>query len=337
MTDQTLIARIRDLSTPLEPKPTGMEPWLEPLQGIKAVLFDVYGTLLISASGDIGLSGNQPASIDLQALLANSGINAGINEERAQADHQCCHEERLSGQNHRTSEHGRSNSNDQTPPQSPIDIRQQLSAPIGERLSAAIHADHARARAASGMFYPEVDIRVIWATLLAEIGCQPTPQELERIAVEYECRVNPVWPMPGLADVLSALRQRGLVLGIISNAQFYTPLTLDAFLGQAPAALGLDPNCSAWSYQLREAKPSTAIYQVALDGLTRKHGIPPEQVLYIGNDRRNDIGPAQRLGLKTVLFAGDARSLRLREDDPELIGVSADRVITQLDQIEQIA
>ncbi|MEA3640626.1 MAG: HAD family hydrolase [Lamprobacter sp.] len=298
MTDQTLIARIRDLSTPLEPKPTGMEPWLEPLQGIKAVLFDVYGTLLISASGDIGLGGNPSGSIGLPALLANAGINADTRPSRS-------------------------------------GIQQQLRAPIGERLSAAIRADHADARA-SGKLYPEVDIRAIWATLLAEHGYQATPQQLERIAVEYECRINPVWPMPGLADLLGALRQRGLLLGIVSNAQFYTPLILEAVLGQAPAELGLEPSCSAWSYQLREAKPSTIIYQVALDGLARKHGIPPEQVLYIGNDRRNDIWPAQQLGLKTALFAGDARSLRLREDDPKLIGVSADRVMTQLDQVEQI-
>ncbi|WP_462320856.1 HAD family hydrolase [Halochromatium sp.] len=336
MSDQTLIARIRDLSTPLEPKPTGMEPWLKPLQGIKAVLFDVYGTLLISASGDIGLSGNQPGSIDLQTLLANADINAGINEECAQADQQVCHTpERLNGQDHPTSEHGRSHRDDQTPQQSPTGIQQQLSAPIREHLSALIRADHARAQA-SGRLYPEVDIRAIWATLLAEQGHQPTPQQLERIAVEYECRVNPTWPMPGLAEVLSTLRKRDLVLGIVSNAQFYTPLILEAFLGRAPAALGLAPRCSTWSYKLREAKPSTAIYQVALDGLAREHGIRPEQVLYIGNDRRNDIWPAQQLGLNTALFAGDARSLRLREGDPELIGVSADRVMTQLDQVEQI-
>ncbi|MBK1619464.1 hypothetical protein CKO42_13655 [Lamprobacter modestohalophilus] len=344
MTDQTLIARIRDLSTPLEPKPTGMAPWLEPLPGIKAVLFDVYGTLLISASGDIGLSGNPPGSIDLQALLAhaginpgiNAGINAGINQERAQADPQMRHPQaRLSGQDHPTSEPGRHHRNEQTPQQSPIGIQQQLRTPIGERLSAAIRTDHARARA-SGRLYPEVDIRAIWSTLLDAQGYQPTAQQLEWIALEYECRVNPVWPMPGLADVLDALRQRDLVLGIVSNAQFYTPLILEAFLRQPPAALGLESSCSAWSYQRREAKPSTAIFQFALDGLARAHGIRPGQVLYIGNDRRNDIWPAQRLGLKTALFAGDARSLRLREDDPELIGVNADRVITELAQVKQL-
>ena len=48
-----LIARIRGLSRPLEPKPTALKPRLKRLEGIRAVLFDVYGTLVISASGDI--------------------------------------------------------------------------------------------------------------------------------------------------------------------------------------------------------------------------------------------------------------------------------------------
>ncbi len=315
MTDETLIARIRDLSIPLEPKPTGMAPQLAPLPGIKAVLFDIYGTLLISASGDIGLDGSAMPSIELQPLLATAGID--LDAEPIERPFECPFK--------RTGEPSARRDYD---PQ-----LQQLG--IRERLSAAIQADHVQRRAA-GTGYPEVDIRSIWATVLAKLGLRPTRQQLQRIALEYECRVNPIWPMPGLADLLSALRQQDLVLGIVSNAQFYTPLILEAFLGQPPAALGFDPRCSAWSYQLREAKPSTAIYQVALDGLAREHGIRPEQVLYIGNDRRNDIWPAQRLGLKTALFAGDARSLRLREDEPRLASVSASCVITELAQIEQL-
>lgn len=319
MTDETLLARIRDLSTPLAPKPTGIEPLLAALQGVKAVLFDVYGTLLISASGDIGHDSSGMEPIALGALLTMAGIEPGAEKtadslERAasrtgrphQDWHQDWHQDR------------------QAPPLG-----------IGERLSAAIEAEH-EARRAGGTGYPEVDIRSIWAAVLAELGLRPTAQQVQKIALEYECRVNPVWPMPGLANLLSALRQHDLVLGIVSNAQFYTPLILEAFLGQPPAALGLESGCSAWSYQLREAKPATAIYQVALDGLARSHGIRPDQVLFIGNDRRKDIWPAGQLGLKTALFAGDARSLRLHEQDRALAGVAPDRVLTELAQVLQI-
>jgi putative hydrolase of the HAD superfamily len=142
--------------------------------------------------------------------------------------------------------------------------------------------------------------------------------------------------MPGLPETIARLRERALVLGIVSNAQFYTPLIIEAFLGRPPTALGLDPECSAWSFRLGIAKPSTAIYRPAIDGLQRVHGISPEQVLYIGNDQRNDIWPASRLGLRTALFAGDARSLRLREDDPALTGIEPDRVVTELLQVPEL-
>jgi len=274
---QHLIGRIRDLSSPLAPRPTGAEPLLGPLPGIRAVLFDIYGTLVISASGDIGLAGEQDEESAFWAALDTAGLvpPAGV-----------C----------------------------PNDLK------------AAIGNFHAE-RKAAGVEYPEVDILDIWRSVLGSEG------DIAHLAVEYECRVNPVWPMPGLAELLAEIRDRGFVLGIVSNAQFYTPLMLEAFLGRPLPALGFDPECCAFSYHLLEAKPSTRIYREALTGLSRRHGISPLEVLYVGNDIRNDIRPAAEVGCRTALFAGDARSLRLREDDPGCVGVQPDRVVTELRQI----
>lgn len=289
MSDETLIERIRTLyETPLAPEPTALAPELDPIDGVKAVLFDVYGTLLISASGDIGLAGDACDGRDLGQLLASADLDA------PSADTAGLDSDGL--------------------------------------VQAAIEAEHERARA-RGADYPEVDILTIWAQVLGTLALQPTPEQLRRLAIEHEGRSNLVWPMPGLAETLAALRARGLALGIVSNAQFYTPLILETFLGQPPAGLGLDPECSAWSYQLGVAKPSQTIFRPALEGLQRKHGIRPEQTLYVGNDRRNDIWPAGQLGLRTALFAGDNRSLRLREQDHRLDAVTPDRIITELTQI----
>ena len=41
-------------SAELSPLPTGVKASGEPLDGIKGVVFDIYGTLLISGSGDVG-------------------------------------------------------------------------------------------------------------------------------------------------------------------------------------------------------------------------------------------------------------------------------------------
>ena len=65
-------------------------------------------------------------------------------------------------------------------------------------------------------------------------------------------------------------------------------------------------------------------------------GIETSSVLYLGNDMLNDILPADRAGFQTALFAGDARSLRLRKDDPRCQGLAADLVITDLMQLVEL-
>ncbi|NBC14719.1 MAG: HAD family hydrolase [Gammaproteobacteria bacterium] len=285
--DAQLIARIRALTTPLAPLPTAMSPRVDPLIGIRAVLFDVYGTLVISGCGDIGLT----ATDDLPKAFAEAWRAAELD---------------------------------------PRALPKGFDAATA--LTDKIRADHAASRAA-GVDYPEVDIVAIWRRLLADLRISADDSRLRRLALEYELRTNPVWPMPGLAAVLATLAAQGLVLGLVSNAQFYTPLMLEAFLGRPLAAVGLDPDCCVLSYRQAVAKPSTAIYRPALDALQSRHGIAPEAVLYIGNDIRNDVQPAQALGCRTALFAGDARSLRLREDDPGLRRVVADRAVTELEQL----
>jgi len=47
----------------------------------------------------------------------------------------------------------------------------------------------------------------------------------------------------------------------------------------------------------------------------------------------NDILPAQRIGFKTALFAGDKRSLRLRPDDARCEDIVPDIIVTDLLQL----
>jgi putative hydrolase of the HAD superfamily len=61
--------------------------------------------------------------------------------------------------------------------------------------------------------------------------------------------------------------------------------------------------------------------------------IPAASVLYVGNDMRNDIVPAASVGFNTALFAGDQRSLRLRESDADCRNVTPDVIVTDLRQL----
>ncbi|HEB78413.1 MAG TPA: HAD family hydrolase [Methylothermaceae bacterium] len=280
MTDAELIERIRALSRPLTPRPTDVEARLVPLPDLQAVLFDIYGTLFISAAGDIGVGLAVDGDSAFRAALEAVGLPA-----RGGA----------------------------------------------ELLTRAIEAEHARKRAA-GIDHPEVDIVAIWHTVLAQMELSAPEPTLRRLALEYELRVNPVWPMPGLAETIDALRCRGLRLGVISNAQFFTPLLFPALLGRSLAQLGFAPQLCIYSWQVGIAKPSPRLYERAAAELDHA-GIEPGRVLYVGNDMRNDIWPADLVGFRTGLFAGDARSLRLREDDPRCRNVQPTCVFKSLPQI----
>lgn len=292
-----LISAIKALSQPMRPVLPAPAPALRrpDLSGIRAVLFDVYGTLVQSGSGEIGLAdaGAADRAEFFRAALKAAGIRpagAGAGARGVAA------------------------------------------------MSAAIRRAHDAART-GGAAYPEVDIEDIWRTVLAELhraGLAPAEvdgRQVRRAAVEYECRVNPAWPMPGFPGCLAPLRRHGIKLGIVSNAQFFTPLLFPALTGRGLPELGFDPEICAWSYQAGCAKPAPAIFQTALHPLREKHGIRPESVLAVGNDMLNDIAAAAACGCRTALFAGDARSLRLRAGDPRCGGIKPDWIINDPRQL----
>ena len=281
-------------SRPLAPITTGVQARLEKLPDVRCVLFDVYGTLLISGSGEVGtLLPNASVGAFSEALAA-IGISAAS----------------------RTSE------------------ETQLSEEKGRTtLVAAVAASHRRDHAA-GVDYPEVDIVEIWQVCLSQLADEglislPPQVDYSRLALEYELRTNPVWPMPGAGPYLATLRERGILTGIISNAQFFTPQILAALMAEAFRDLESSDDVQYYSYRHRQAKPGEALFRLAAQNLADR-GISPSEVLYVGNDMLNDIWPASRVGFRTALFAGDQRSLRWRENDERVANISADLVVTEL-------
>jgi len=191
----------------------------------------------------------------------------------------------------------------------------------------AIERNH-RCLKDSGIDYPEIQIDRIWQQVL---GIEDIEQ-VRKFAIEYELIVNPVYPMPDLERLLASCRQQKLAMGIISNAQFFTPLLFEWFLGAGMEKLGFDSRLIFMSYQLGVAKPSIKIFEMAAAAIGAMR-LDTAATLFVGNDMLNDIYPARSLGFKTALFAGDRRSLRLRADDPRCRDLSADLVLTDLAQL----
>ena len=267
----------------MHPLPTDTAPGGQIREPLKAILFDIYGTLFVSGSGDVGVAEELATerfrqSNALEAWRAHYRISWSVEQTT-------------------------------------------------RKLWAAIRQEHARLKA-TGVDYPEVKIDRIWQGILGWSDLD----RVRRLAQAYECIVNPTYPMPGLDHVLRTLRSRGLRMGIVSNAQFFTPYLFQTFLGATTETLGFARELTLYSYRFGWAKPSRRLFDLAVQRL-KKHNIGPESVLYVGNDMRNDIRPAGEVGLQTALFAGDRRSLRQRTDDPTLQGHAPDLVITELRQL----
>ena len=205
-----------------------------------------------------------------------------------------------------------------------IDVAPRL---LVEKLRQGIEARHQQLMQ-GGIDIPEIEIDIIWQDLLAFNDIE----QARNFAIEYELIANPVYPMPNLAKLLRACRQQNCRMGLISNAQFFTPLLFEWFLGADAAALGFSPQLIIMSYQTGYAKPSPVLFETAAAAIEAR-GIARSATLVVGNDMLNDIYPAKRMGFQTALFAGDARSLRLRKDDPRCRYLRADLILTDLEQL----
>lgn len=170
-------------------------------------------------------------------------------------------------------------------------------------------------RHARNVPYPEVRVDEIWFALLQQVHPQSpvTGNFAQEVALHFERRANPKRLMPGAFDVLVELKRRGYRHGIISNAQFYTPIELSALL-RAESACAIcayeslfDPAHCVFSYQLGRAKPDPALFHQALGDL------PADAGVMIGDSLANDILPARALGLTAIHVGVEIQSL------PELL------------------
>jgi HAD superfamily hydrolase (TIGR01509 family) len=160
------------------------------------------------------------------------------------------------------------------------------------------------------MFAPgaveEVEYPGLVRQLLAESGIEASDDELERfLAAEHAA-----WaPARELADtthaLLESLRERGLKVGLVSNA-FDPPALLHRDLEQLGVAERLD--VALFSSEVGRRKPDPVIFERALEVL----GVSAGSTLFVGDTLATDIAGAAALGMHTcqaVWFRAD--------DDPD--------------------
>jgi len=293
------------------PVPADINSQLADLSGVRAVFWDVYGTLCGVSVGDL------QRTLEYGDRLAQAAVE--VIEEFGLA-----------------------------PALTQLYPDRFADSALRDRYLQLIAESHERSRAA-GIEYPEVVIEQIWQWILEDcrqVGYEPAFDEplldtVYRAAYFFDASIQHNYLYPGIADSLTKLSEAHLVQGIISNAQFYTPIQLRRLLREELHRDSVeledffDASLVFFSYELGYSKPNPGAFQKANRILVQK-GIKPEDIVYIGNDMLNDVWAAAQAGWRTILFAIDETQITLRENEPKCNKLKPDAIVTDAKSLKAI-
>jgi HAD superfamily hydrolase (TIGR01509 family) len=151
----------------------------------------------------------------------------------------------------------------------------------------------------------EVEYPGLIRELLGGFGVELTDDELDGFLVAEHAAWAPARMLGAHTHaLLDALRGRGLLTGLVSNA-FDPGWLLHEDLAHMGLAERLD--AAVFSSEVGKRKPHPAVFEATLSKL----GVEPEQALFVGDRRYEDVRGAKELGMTTV------QAFWFRADDDE--------------------
>ncbi len=167
----------------------------------------------------------------------------------------------------------------------------------------------------------ELDILSLFDQALRAVQVELPPDLVRQIAeMEHRALIANIMVPPENLEVLRELKARGLNLGLVSNATLLADL-MHQDIERLGIAQYLDH--AVFSSEAGVRKPHPAIFRRVLDALA----VSPEEAAFVGDRLQDDIGGAQRLGMKGVL------TRQYRQEEGEGAAVQPDHVIDRLPEL----
>jgi FMN phosphatase YigB (HAD superfamily) len=300
----------RDLNWPAPPdvKRPKARPTLVPLPDVRAVLWNVYGTLLNVAGGELLFE--HPNSFVMQVALDKTiqefKMWASMSRKPGQpADYMLQQYQKLLIE-HRSVPGG------------------------GERYPEVV----------SERIWETILKRLLQKDYKFDASFFGSLNEYSRkIAYFFHASLQGTACYPGAADAIRHSAQAGLKQGLLADGQSFTTVQLQRGLArqdpQASPNAWLTDGLVTLSCDVRGRKPSERLFRQALTAL-QAQGLHPHQVLHVGSRMQQDIIPARRLGMRTALFAGDKDSLQATPEQLKDPNARPDVLLTELDQLTEV-
>lgn len=129
------------------------------------------------------------------------------------------------------------------------------------------------------------------AWVARRIGADPDPATLQRAAeVRLAAERSFGEPRPDAVPVLSAVRARGLAVGVVSDCSAELPL----YFPELPIAPLVDS--AVFSFVLGVRKPDPRIFTACCTALD----VPPDECLYVGDGGSDELAGATAIGMHAV-------------------------------------
>jgi hypothetical protein len=292
---------------PPEPRPAKARPHLESMPNIKAVLWNVYGTLLAIPLGELIFEHPQP-------LVMEIALDKTINEFKMWAS--------MSRKPGQPAEYMKHLYSQELLLQRGIGTSERYPEVLSERIWEAL---------IKKLFQKDYSFDAGFFGSLNEYS--------KKVAYFFHAGLQATAAQPEAALALNLTVDAGKVQGLLADGQCFTMVQLTRGLRRQETDIDLPrllpPALRTLSCEMRARKPSETIFRHALAALAEK-GVRPAEVLHVGSNVTRDIIPARKLGMRTALYTGDKSSA---EATPEQLKDPAQRpdvLLTELGQIAQV-
>lgn len=296
----------RDLPWPAPPPvdQPKVKPHLKPLPAIRAVTWNIYGTLLAISGGDLVF--RHP-----NAFIMKVALDKTVQEFKMWGSMV-----RKPGQPADYLEHMYN-----------LVYDEQRLAPSGAEKYPEVAAERVWEGIVKKLLQKEYQFDTSFYGSLNEFS--------RKVAYFFHASLQGTGCYSGAALVLQEVAGAGLKQALVADGQCFTTLQLQRGLAEQEAVV-LDelipPDRRILSHGVRARKPSEQLFRQALQVLGQ-YGLAPEEILHVGLRLVQDIIPARRLGMKTALFAGDRASLQATPEQLKERAHRPDVLLTELKQI----
>jgi FMN phosphatase YigB (HAD superfamily) len=174
---------------------------------------------------------------------------------------------------------------------------------LAERCREIVSEDHRQSRS-RGIAHPEVDWPAVMTRALPDLDVLPR-RHLDEFLFQHAQLLRTIRIMPGCAEFLRRCLERGILLGIASNAQAYTLRELDSALKERALDRSIfQSDLTVWSFEHGFSKPDPHLFEI-LRARLQNRSIVASETLMIGDRLDNDVAPARKTGWRTWLFSAD--------------------------------